>query len=398
MNNTTRFNQQQDGAFANEQVRHQGITDDHFEELYTINPAFGALHQIAELNASHDQRGFFISPETEMAYAGFQRSWGATDLIVRARSQFQLPGIHFSDAFFLQEEGVFLEEPGLMKHSPVPREGYQFVTPEDVEEIFQKAVNSEDYKFSLTLNVDHFLKSVSDRIISSNDLTNEQTVTLLPSERMNSVGHVVGMLNFEQSTQFTDEFHFISVGVDGSGQSFIVDNTYVELGEEDIGQLFMFRYKGEYPSEELGGEMAMFCEIISRYEPGTRVAYQSYPSGQVIPEVYGQFSAFPQAFEHGTYTLVTESSDVLLVTPFQNRRSLNTMPMLTFQLSVLEHVLEAFADYEHITIYAKEGRFEPVYIRGVNDETGESYEPETYDLEALMSPISPFTRGKILEV
>lgn len=397
MNNTTRFNQQH-GAFAQDQVRHQGITDDHFEELYTVNPAFGALHQVAELNASHDQRGFFISPETDMAYAGFQRSWGATDLIVRARSKFNMPGIHFSDSFFLQEEGVFIEEPGLMKHSPTPRDAYEFVTPEDVEEIFQNAVSDEEYKFSLTLNVDHFLKSISDRVISTSENANEQTVTILPSERMNSAGHVVGILNFEPATRFSDEFHFINMGINGEGRSLIVDNTYVEIGEEDLGQPFMFRFKGEYPAQELGGDIAPFCEIITRYEPGTRVAYQSFPSGQVIPEVYGQFSAYPQALGHGTYSLVTQSSDVLLVTPFQNRRSLNTMPMLTFQLSVLERVLEAFADFEHITIYAKEGRFAPVYIRGLHDENGESFGPATYDLEALMSPISPFTRGKILEV
>lgn len=380
-------------AFARDQVRQQGVSDEQFELIYEANPAFGALHAIGDLNGSYDQRGFFISPETNTAFAGFQRSWGATDLLVRAIGNFNLPGVVFSDTFFLQEEGVFLDEPGLMKHSAVSHEGYDFVTPEDVDDIFE-GYKENEFQFELTLDVDEFLASMRDRRNFSDGNFKDQTVTLLPSDRMNSEGHIVGILRYEPETQYNDGFFFVQIGMNGEGRSLVVDNSLINLRGTDIDKPVMFKYKGEYPSEHLDGEMVEHCEIVTRFGTGTRVMYQTFPSGQVIP-VYGSFSAYPDLEEvDETYSTVTQGPDFLTATKYQDRRTLNTMPMLTFQLGIFERLIEAFADYKYVTIYSMESRIAPVYVRGVEFQGS----PDFYELEAIISPISPYSRGKILEV
>lgn len=345
------------------------------------HPLHLAFAEMAMLNPSVVDSGFFVSPANGMAYVASRQQYGGADVLIRYQGDVSdfIPGVP-QNAVYNVVEKDYIEFDGLLGSNYPNSVKRELIDVARCNHIFEQAYQTQ-YVSQILINPSNLLDYITQMTQFTDKHT--KTISLMPNSLMNARGHVIGRLS--TNSFMGNHYDYIEITQNGEPFQMKVDESLVNYNMEyDDGEYFMFEYIGQvFEDNQILDDR---CRIVARYEPGIRASIQNYPTGQVMP-MFDRFSVFPGEFGNSL------SQNHVHVFPFlenQSKVTANKGEMLTFSLVKLEALLQSMKEYNVMEMNYIDS-VEHVFVRGLDYEGKNEYQAE-----AIISPISPHRYGKIL--
>lgn len=335
-----------------------------------INKVIRIFQPVVKDNIDDENASVFIDYQQNVAYGGHRRTWGVGDLLVRYKGDIPTKDIEPFPGVYHYSTNTFTRCDGLPAKA-LPQGGREILTGETCDSVFAHAFNTVNGYHQIVLNPREILDFVESQTMTSG--VGERVLNIEPFEVANERGHFVAKV---------DEFEGQLVVGFKSPQGYIplfLDERASLISTE---RLRLDEWVVVAPVGVVEGRR--IAKVISKYEPGVRVAIQHFKSGLLMPGS-PRYSVLPG--EDGNDIRAAETK----VLPFiegQDKMNLRTAPMLSVQLDTLVRALEPLSEYKRVELLYKNSHTNAVLIPVP--------EGKDYIIDVVFSPLSVYMSGKVL--
>lgn len=335
-----------------------------------IDPKLLTLFKdVVGYNPDPVNRAFFVDAQYDIAYGGYRRGWGLGDLLVRYLGKIEWnevqPGIYdVENNDFIRNENL-----------PTRRtEGgaYDVTTPDQVNDRFNYEHERLQNAFTIRMNPTEVLDFISDA--THRESVSERVMNIGTFYQTNHKNHFVARLDKNEH----NEWIAVLETPHGLVASLVqVDKSYINFEKAQIGDWVIFEIVGVVNEQRV-------VKAMRPFKPGVRMAVQYFRSGTVLSGP--RYSIIP--YEDGNAITDLHVKDF----PFlkgQDLKCANFAPMLTVQLDTLQRVMRALSTFKMVEIKYLDSHT-PFLVYGIDDKG--------YQVECLVSALSPFKNGKVVTV
>ena len=373
------------GAVSNEEiVQEQNVEVFKLNEGVSDHPSIRTLKKAASLNSKRDEMLVYVSSETGTSYAGSRKYWGGSDLFMKTSLKDQSMNLDFNGSVNILTEDMFQGDgvgQGLLA-APLPNGKREIVTPERANNIVEKVKMEGGFEHSILLNPHELSQFIEPRVEFSDEST--KTFSIMPSMYLNSRGHAVGILRKTRKFFGDSEFVYtVEVERDDNDNQMTIARSFIPLNDDLVDKPVMFNYVGVTMDGMFENHT---CEVVMAFNPGIMCSIQNYESGHVLP-MLDAYSVIPNENQN---SLSNGATKVFKFLEGQNKVTANKGPMITFALPTFRALLASMDEFRAMEILYT-NRTKKCYVRSIDP-----FNEVPYEVEAIISPISPYVYGKVL--
>lgn len=337
-----------------------------------INKVIRIFQAVVRDNIDDENAAVYINPREGVAYGGHRRSWGVGDLIARYRGEIPTDGINLNPGVYHYSTNTFTRTDGLPGKA-LPQGGRDLLTPTACEDIFNHTYNTVNGHHQLVINPKSILDFIENQTVTTG--IGDRALNLEAFEVANERGHFVAKTD-EYEGQLVVGFN----GPQGRIPLFIdTKSSYIHTDRIGLNEWVVVAPVGVVEGRKI-------VKVISKYEPGIKIAIQHFKSGLLMP-------GSPR------YSVIAgeDSNDIrhseTKVLPFiegQEKMNLRTAPPLSIQLDTLRRALEPLSEYKRVELLYKNSDT-PMLFTPIIEEGQEM-------IDVVCSPLSIYKSGKVITV
>lgn len=329
------------------------------------------FHPVAIDNTEEANVGFYIDQTQGYAFAGFRRSWGIGDLLVRYRGAIEPFEWSHNYGVYRYSDNTF-ETQGLLPGKRMPDGTREGVTAEMCENTFATAYQQVAGHHQIVVNPKQVLDFLHKRTIKTGGVA-EKVINIQGFENSNTKGQFVGKVEFydgQQAILFKTQRGIMPMFIDEKNS--LIQTRYLNTGDWVVVQ----------PVGIVEGRRLV--KVLRLHEPGIRMAIQHFKSGILMP---GDARYSLHENEDGN-TITEMDIKTFNFIQGQDMPNLKTAPMLTIQLDTFQRALKALSGYKRVEILYKNSHTPFVMAPFIKD--GEPV------VDVVASAFSPYKSGKVV--